>query len=79
MLTQFVLAKEPVDAGKTIVIPGVSEIHALAENDAYATLLVLRGPDATFLRGTLDALHLRAPLVLSAQSSQGSLDPNFLS
>ena len=79
MLTQFVLAKEPVDAEKALTLPGVSEIHELTEGDAYATLLVLRGPDAAFLKDTLAALALRDPLVLSAQSSRGSLDPDFLS
>ena len=79
MLTQFALVKESLDAEKALAIPGVSEIHALGETDAYGTLLVLRGPDTAFLRSTLKALALRDPLVLSAHSSQGSLDPNFLS
>lgn len=78
MVTQIVLAEEPLDFSAVLSIPGVSEAHAVSGDAPYRTVLILRGPTAEFLSGTLSKLPCGKMAVLPVNASKSALDPQFL-
>lgn len=78
MVAQIVLAEEPLDFSEALSVPGVSEVHAVPAGAPYRTVLILRGPTAEFLSGTLSKLSCGKTTVLPVGASKSALDPQFL-
>jgi len=65
-------------APDAMAIPGVSELHRIADGRPYAAVAVLRGPTAEFLATALESLGAKDAIVLPVETSLAALDPQYL-